>query len=75
MTTEEKILLANTRAKELLTVLGNSGLGVPSRNVAPIDQLVDLLECAIVFAKYEELDLEATRREREYFRSLASNQG
>jgi len=76
ITTEEKILLANTKAKELLTVLSNSGpVVVNSKTVAPIDQLLDLLGCAVVFAKYTELDLEATQREREFFRNQASNQG
>lgn len=76
MNTEEKILLVNTKAKELLTVLGNSGpVVIHSRVVAPVDQLLDLFECAIVFAKYTRLDLEATRREREFFRNQISNQG
>lgn len=74
MTTEEKILLANKKAQELLMVMGSPGPTLLKLSV-PADQLLDLLDCAVVFAKYTELDLEATRREREYFRNQNSNQG
>ncbi len=76
MTTDEKILLANKKAQELLKVMGNFSPSISeARLPTPIDQLLDLLDCAIVFAKYTELDLEATRREREFFRNQSSNQG
>ncbi len=74
MNTDEKILLANKKAQELLTVLGSPG-PASQRLPTPADQLLDLLDCAIVFAKYNLLDLEATRREREFFRNQSSNQG
>lgn len=74
MTTDEKILLANKKTQELLMVLGNPEL-VALKQPYLIDQLLDLLDYAVVLAKYTELDLEATRREREFFRNQSSNQG
>lgn len=74
MNTDEKILLAKKRAQDLLMVLSEPG-PMTTKGHTPVDQLLDLLECAVVFAKYTELDLEATRREREFFRNQSSNQG
>ena len=73
MTIDEKILLANKKVQELLAVQGNLGVSV-SKLPTPIDQLLDYLNCAVVFAKYNQLDLEATRREREFFRNQSSDQ-
>ena len=73
MTIDEKILLANKKVQELLAVQGNLGVSA-SKLLAPVDQLLDYLDCAVVFAEYNQLDLEATRREREFFRNQSSNQ-
>lgn len=72
MTTDEKIVLASKKAQEVLVVMGHSDTLISKQT--PVDNLLDLLDCTLVFAKYDQFDLEATRREREFFRNQNSNQ-